>query len=170
MFARHGARALLVAKFLPGLQTAAPPLAGVFRMRLSSFLLFDAAGALLWSGVFIGAGYVFHDQLERASRVALGLGSWLFALLATALVGYLLYKLVQRRRFLRSLRVARVSPEELKGLIEAGRAVEIVDLRHRLDFESEPHGLPGARHIPVEEIEARHHEIARDRDVVVYCT
>jgi membrane protein DedA with SNARE-associated domain len=170
LFARHGARALLVAKFLPGLQTVAPPLAGIFRMRLSRFLAFDAAGALIWSVAFIGLGYAFSSQLERLSDAALEFGGRLFVLIGGAFAAYLLAKFWGRQRLLRSLRIARIAPEELMARLEAGEDVEIVDLRHRLDFEAEPRVLPGARHIALEEIDARHHEIARDRDVVLYCT
>ncbi|HLE04701.1 MAG TPA: DedA family protein, partial [Anaerolineales bacterium] len=56
VFASHGARALLFAKFIPGLSTAAPPLAGIFRMRLPRFLIWDGAGTLLWIGTFVGTG------------------------------------------------------------------------------------------------------------------
>src|SRR5512143_2336981 len=54
LFYRHGARSLLIAKFIPGLNTVAPPLAGVFRMTLLRFLLYDGAGACLWAGLFLG--------------------------------------------------------------------------------------------------------------------
>src|SRR6266446_858213 len=75
VFAKRGARSLLVAKFLPGLSTVAPPLAGVFHMRVGRFLLYDALGALLWSGSFLGFGYAFSGQIERVADRALALGS-----------------------------------------------------------------------------------------------
>src|SRR6202023_3833865 len=61
VFSRQGARSLLVAKFLPGLSTVAPPLAGIFHMRLRRFLLFDGGGSILWAGTFLGLGYVFSS-------------------------------------------------------------------------------------------------------------
>src|SRR5436309_2109889 len=76
-FARHGARSLLVAKFLPGLSTVAPPLAGAFQMRLARFLSFDSAGAALWIATFVGLGYAFSAQHEqhvaRSGRLGAGL-------------------------------------------------------------------------------------------------
>src|SRR5258706_8328024 len=49
LFARHGARTLVVAKWVPGLTNAAPALAGIFRMRVPRFLAIDGAAALLWA-------------------------------------------------------------------------------------------------------------------------
>lgn len=170
VFARHGARSLLVAKFVPGLSTAAPPLAGIFRMRLRRFLLFDSLGALVWAGAFAGMGYLFSDELEQLGAYALRLGTSLAAVLVGCLAVYILWKYAQRHRFLRRLRVARITPRELKRKLDEGEDVIIVDLRHLLDFEAEPHIIPGALHLSPEELEQRHHEIPRDRDIVLYCT
>ncbi len=170
VFARHGARSLLVAKFIPGLNTVAPPLAGIFRMRLPRFLLFDSLGALLWAGGFAGLGYLFSQQLERVAASALRLGTSLVGVLVGGLAAYIIWKYVQRQRFLRQLRIARISPEELKRKLDAGEDVVIVDLRHSLDFQAKPHTIPGALRLPVEELEQRHHEIPSNRDIVLYCT
>src|SRR5580704_15546364 len=59
VFARNGAKSLLVAKFVPGLNTAAQPLAGIFRMKFWRFLVFDSAGAILYVGTFFGLGFAF---------------------------------------------------------------------------------------------------------------
>ena len=169
VFARYGARTLLIAKFVPGLQTAAPPLAGIMRMPFARFLMLDSVGALLWAVTFVVPGYVFHDQLERLVPVAARLGGGLFVVLIAPLSIYLALKFAQRSRFLRTLRGARIAPEELKRRLDAGEDLEVVDLRHALDFESYPHTIPGATWISLEEIDERHSEISRNRDVVLYC-
>jgi membrane protein DedA with SNARE-associated domain len=170
VFARHGARSLLVAKFIPGLSTVAPPLAGIFRMRLPRFLMFDSVGALVWVGTFTGLGYLLSDQVEKIAAYAVRLGGWLVAVLAVGLAAYIVWKYVQRRRFLRDLRIARITPEQLKQKLDAGEDVVIVDLRHSLDFEAAPYIIPGALHLPTEQWEQRNHEVPRDRDIVLYCT
>jgi membrane protein DedA with SNARE-associated domain len=169
-FTRYGVRSLLVAKFLPGLNTVAQPLAGVIGMPRGRFVVFDVVGAILWVGLYTGLGYVFAGQLEVVAAQAARIGQWLIVLLAAALGGYLLLKWVNRRRFIRRLRIARITPEELKGRLDAGEAVTIVDLRHPLDYESAPAVIAGAIHLTTNELEARHGEIPRDRDVVLYCT
>ncbi len=170
VFARHGARSLLLAKFIPGLNAAAPPLAGVFRMRPGRFLLFDLLGAVLWVSVFTGLGYAFSDQLERVADRALTMGIWLLVLLLGGLAGYIGWKFVLRQRFLRQLRIARITPEQLKRRLDAGENVVIVDLRHSLDFEAEPEVIPGAFRMDAAELEKADEQIPRDRDVVLYCT
>jgi len=169
-FSKHGAKSLLVAKFVPGLNTAAPPLAGVFHMKLSRFLLFDTLGALGWAGLFIGLGYIFSNQIERVADRATELGGWLLVLALAGLAGYVGWKYFQRQRFLRQLRVARITAEELRSKIDAGEEVVIVDLRHSVDFEADPFTIPGAHHLDAEELEQHHDAIPRDRDVVLYCS
>jgi len=170
MFGRYGVRSLVVAKFIPGLSTAAPPLAGIFGMRLPRFLLFAGVGALLYAGTFAGIGYLFSAQLETMAAMALRLGEWAVLLLGGGLAAYVLTKFWQRRRFLRVLRVARITPEELKERLDRGEEIVIVDLRHALDVDSEPHHIPGAIHLSPDDLDARHMEIPRDRDIVLYCT
>ncbi len=170
LFGRYGVRSLVVSKFVPGLSTAAPPLAGIFGMRLPRFLLFAGLGALLYAGTFAGLGYLFSAQLEMMAEGALRLGEWLVVLLASALAVYLLVKVWQRQRFLHVLRTSRITPEELKERLDGGEEIVIVDLRHPLDVEAEPHHIPGALHLSPDDLDARHHEIPRDRDIVLYCT
>jgi membrane protein DedA with SNARE-associated domain len=170
LFARYGARSLLVAKFIPGLASVAPPLAGIFRMSRVRFLLFDGLGALIWVAIFVGLGYLFSNQLERVAFFALRLGTSLTVILAAGLAAFIGWKYFRRRRFMRQLRIARITPEELKKKLDSGEDVVIVDLRHSLDFEAEPFTIPGAVHLTSEEFEQHHQKIPRDRDVVLYCT
>ncbi len=170
VFARLGARSLLVAKFIPGLSTVAPPLAGMFRMRVSRFAFFNGLGALLWASTFVGLGYVFSNQLEQVAEHAVSLGAGLVVILVGSLAAYIVWKYIHRQRFLRTLRVARITPAELKRKLDAGEGLVIVDLRHSLDFQAEPRTLPGAIHLNVGDLEQYHQEIPRDRDVVLYCT
>lgn len=170
IFVRHGARSLLFAKFVPGLGSVAPPLAGLFRMRPLRFALWDLAGGLAWAGGYLGAGYLFSSELERVARYALRLGVWLIALLVATLAGYLAWKYIERRRFIRELRIARIIPAELKRMLEAGEDVVVVDLRSSIEFDADDAKVPGALHMDPKEIELRHQEIPRGRDIVLYCS
>ena len=167
LFIRHGVRSLLVAKFIPGLNTAAPSLAGVFRMPVRRFLIFDSLGGFLWVVTVTSLGFIVGDQLER---ISLRWGGWLVAVLAGGLTAYVLWKFIQRRRFLRRLRIARITPNELMDKLTAKENISIVDLRQPMDIEAFPQMIPGALRIAMEEIEERHGEIPRDRDVVLYCS
>jgi membrane protein DedA with SNARE-associated domain len=170
MFDMHGARSLLVAKFIPGFSTVAPPLAGIVRMPLRHFLLFSGLGGLLWVGAFVGVGRLFSSQLELVLEYAAHMGRWALAAIAIGFGGYILWKYISRQRFLRRIRIARITPEELKRQLDQGQDVLVVDVRDRLDFETEPMIIPGALHLSTDELEARHLEIPRERDIVLYCT
>lgn len=169
-FGRHGARALLVAKFVPGLNTAAPPLAGMLGMPLARFLAFDGAGAFIWVLAFVTPGYVFADQLHLVLEWATGLGGSLFAIAVGALALYLGLKYWARWRFMHDLRVRRIDPVVLHARIEAGEHVVVVDLRHAMEVEASPQRIPGSLHIPFEDLDLRLAEIPPDREIVLYCT
>jgi len=167
LFVRHGVQSLLVAKFVPGLNTAAPSLAGIFRMPVRRFMIFDSLGGFFWVVTVTSLGLIFSDQLEQ---IALRWGGWLVAVVAGSLGAYVLWKFIQRQRFLRRLRIARITPKELMDKLTAGETISIVDLRQPMDIEAFPQMIPGALRIAMEEIEDRHGEIPRDRDVVLYCS
>ncbi len=167
LFVRHGVQSLLVAKFIPGLNTAAPSLAGIFRMPVRRFLIFDCLGGFFWVATVTSVGLIFSDQLEA---IAQRWGGGLAAALAGGLAAYVLWKFIQRRRFLRRLRIARITPKELMDKLAAKENISIVDLRQPMDIQAFPQMIPGALRIAMEEIEARHEEIPRDRDVVLYCS
>jgi membrane protein DedA with SNARE-associated domain len=170
VFAKQGARSLLLAKFLPGLGTVAPPLAGIFHMRARRFLLFDGLGSMLWAGTFLGLGYIFSGQIERIAEHLASLGGWLLVLIVAALASYISYKFIARQRFLRELRIARITVDELKEKIDAGEELVIVDLRHSMDFEADPETIPGAFRMDAKELEERNDRLPRDREVILYCT
>jgi membrane protein DedA with SNARE-associated domain len=170
VYERNGARSLLFAKFVPGLSTVAPPVAGIFRMHFGRFLLFDLLGSLLWSGAFIGVGYVFADQLEIIALRASRFGTWLILIMSAALIGYIFAKWRERKRFMRTLAEDRISAEAVFQKLESGEPLAIVDLRHPLDFLPDPRVLPGAIRMAPDELDARHDEIPRDREIILYCT
>jgi membrane protein DedA with SNARE-associated domain len=169
-FAARGARTLVLAKFVPGLSTAAPPLAGMTGMPLARFLWLDGLGALVWTAAFVVPGYLFSDALERLAEQAALTGAWLLGIFATIVVAWIVVRFTQRQRFLRRLRAARIAPADLHLLLQADAAPFVVDLRHAADFAADPRTVPGALRLTPEQIEARHVEIPRDRDVVLYCT
>jgi membrane protein DedA with SNARE-associated domain/rhodanese-related sulfurtransferase len=169
-FGRRRGVTLMVAKFIPGLATLAPPVAGENGMDFGSFVFFDGIGATLWVGALLLAGRLFGDLLKRDTRVLDWFGRFSGALLVLAVVSFFVARLIRRRMVLSELSAARLEPVELKRQLDAGESVYIVDLRHPLEFLPDPHTLPGALHFSPELLAQRHHEIPRDRDVVLFCT
>jgi membrane protein DedA with SNARE-associated domain len=169
-FTKFGYRTLLVCKFIPGLNTAAPALAATAGVELPQFLLFDWLGAVLWATSFAGLGLVFSNQLDRVAQDVAQFGSWTLVLVVTAIIAFIASKFYQRRRFLKEVAGVRIAPNELKAKLDSGIPVTIIDLRHPLDLLPDPRTLPGALQISPEELEARHSEITRDGEIVLFCT
>ena len=170
VFLRYGVRSLVFAKFVPWLSTVAPPLAGMIGVSLPRFAVYSALAALLWVGAWGGLGYLAGDALQQVTDGSGRLGRILFALAAAGLAVYILVKWIQRRLFLRRLQIARISQEELKRQLDAGEPVVVIDLRSELDVGADPCVIPRALRIAPEELERRHQEIPRDRDVILYCS
>ena len=170
LFDRYGMRGVVAAKFLPGLNTVIPPLAGMSAIRWWRFLLFDALGSTLYGGSFLLLGVLFRHQLDQFLSLLVRLGNGGLALVASAAAGYVGFKYFQRRRLLRRLRVARITVEEVRRLQLAGEPLTLLDLRTRAELERDPQVIPGARHTSREELERRAHELPRDRDIIVYCS
>jgi membrane protein DedA with SNARE-associated domain/rhodanese-related sulfurtransferase len=168
-FTRHGVRSLVLAKFIPGLSTLAPALAGLFRISMQRFLLYNGLGAVLWTLAFIIPGYLLSDQIERLAEGAGRLGLWLAFFFGAGIAAYLLYKFVHRQLLLRELRIARITTEELKRMMDDGQELMVVDLRGALDHEADPYTIRGALRMTPEELEQRHHEIPRHQDVILFC-
>jgi membrane protein DedA with SNARE-associated domain len=170
LYEKYGEKSLLWAKFVPGLNTAAPPVAGMFGMPIWKFLIFDIMGSILWAGSFLGLGWIFSDALEDVALYAERFGFWLFVLLGLGLVAYVVKKYRERRDFMRMLVRDRITAEDLKGLLDRGEPVTIIDLRHSLDALPDPRTLPGALRMTPDELKTRQAEIPRDRGVILYCT
>ena len=170
VFATRGALTLLYSKFVPGLSTIAPALAGAVGLAPSRFVLFDALGALVWAGTFLGLGFVFSSEIERLAERAEAAGGWALTVLVGAIAAYVAYKFFARRRFLRELRIARIGVDELKARIDAGESLVIVDLRHSLAVQAEPATIPGALRMDADELRRGDHALPRDREVILFCT
>jgi membrane protein DedA with SNARE-associated domain/rhodanese-related sulfurtransferase len=169
-FGRRRGLTLMFAKFVPALATLAPPVAGQNGMGFPAFLFFDGIGAALWVGALLAAGRFFGDLINRNTNVLDWAGRFSGALLVLGIIIFFVGRLLRRRMILKELAAARLEPEELKRQLDAGEPVFIVDLRHPLELLPDPFTLPGARHFSPEALAARHTEIPRDRDIVLFCT
>src|SRR6185436_5809134 len=131
VFTRYGMRGIIVAKFIPGLSTLAPPLAGSSGVSASRFFFFDGLGSLLYAGGFIVLGILFSRQLEQVIDALASLGSGAMGVVLGLLALYIGYKYFQRRRLIKELRMARITVDELHRMLETGGNPVILDLRSR---------------------------------------
>src|SRR5436190_8132725 len=127
LYAGLGLPSLLFAKWVPGFSTVAPPLAGALRASWVGFLFWDFAGSAAWAGIAMGAGALFHRAVDRVLAVLENLGSLGVWLLVLGLVGYVGWRYYERRRFMKDLRLARITVDELKSRLAGVDLPLIVD-------------------------------------------
>jgi membrane protein DedA with SNARE-associated domain/rhodanese-related sulfurtransferase len=168
-FTRWGLRSLAVAKFIPGFSMVAPPMAGAMRVRWGSFLLYDLLAAVLWSSVGIGAGLIFYRQVDRLLAALAGLGGWAPVVGVILLAVFVGAKWVQRRRFYRSLRMARISVDELKRLIDVGANPVVFDVRTTTARQRDPQRIPGAIAFDLSQVDVVVAQLPNEREVILYC-
>ena len=169
-FERWGINSLVIAKFVPGLAIIAPPMAGALRVGWLRFIFLSLCSGVLWVGAGLGAGVLFQSQIERLLEKLSQFGSIAGVGIAALLACYIAYKWWERRRFYRMLRMARISVGDLYGLIQAGASPLIIDVRSITARALEPRWIPGALHVPLQDVARHLKELPRDRDIILYCT
>ncbi|HYN41314.1 MAG TPA: VTT domain-containing protein, partial [Thermoanaerobaculia bacterium] len=168
---RFGLRALLFAKFVPGLSAVSVPVAGALKAPFLRFLAYDAAGTLIWAGTGIGLGAVFHEQVEAVLDLLRQFGTGALGILAVGLAVYLAFRLWRRQQTLATLRMARLTPQTLAARLLAGdENLVVVDVRHRLSRRDDPRRIPGALVADLGELDAKLGDIPVGKDVALYCT
>jgi len=132
----------VLSKFIPGLSTIAPPLAGATRLGWPSFLLFNGLGVVIWAGATIAAGMLFHTQINEFIVRLEGLGALAGGAIGVLLGGYIALKWWERRRFYKMLRIARVGVDELRALMDGGKRPVVVDVRSPGARDLDPRFIP----------------------------
>jgi len=60
-FEQYGGKAIILGRFVPIVRTFVPFVAGAAQMKSASFVLYNAAGAVAWVGLCLGAGFLFGN-------------------------------------------------------------------------------------------------------------
>jgi membrane protein DedA with SNARE-associated domain/rhodanese-related sulfurtransferase len=168
-FMRFGPKSLVVAKFVPGFNTIAPPLAGAMGTGTPRFLWLSLLGGLLWSGVGMGLGAWFHNSVDDVISWFETLGSTALMVVLALLAVFVLLKYIERRRNLGATALPRITVAELKQLLESGHDPLIVDARSVTARQLEE-GIPGALVYGDFTPERLMATLDRDRHIVVYCS
>ena len=166
---RGAAAAIVIAKFIPGLATVAPPLAGALRLGVWRFLLYDCAGAALYYGAGLALGVIFHAQIHWLVEQVEGFGAYAVLVVIGALALYVAYRWWDRRRFVASLRSGRIEAAELNEMMSRGDDPLVLDVRSRTHRELDGRRIPGARGVDLDDLEGTLADVPRNREVVVYC-
>jgi len=161
---------LLFAKFVPGLATLAPPVAGQHGMGTMRFVAFDGMGSALWVAALLAGGRFFGVLLNTNPGMLNWVGHFSAMLLGVGIGGFLLFRIMRRVVLIHRFVRARVEPAELKQQMDEGEPVTIVDLRACSELVDEPHTLPGALRLSPEELSKHVRDLPQDQDVVVFCS
>jgi membrane protein DedA with SNARE-associated domain len=170
IFDRWGPPSLLVAKYIPGFSTVAPPLAGTMGLGFPLFLSYSAAAALLWAAVPVTAGFFFRTEVEWLLTWLESMGTGTLAVIGGIVLVYILIKAIQRYLLIRFLRMVRIDTGALRTMIDEGRAPLILDVRSSLAREAEPRRIPGAIVVELDTVETLLQSVAPEAEVVVYCS
>jgi membrane protein DedA with SNARE-associated domain len=169
-FEKWGLKSLLVAKFVPGFSTVAPPLAGAARLSTGGFLLYDGIGAVIWAGAAVAVGRAFHTAIGHALQRLEDLGWWALVVVGSLLALFVLFKWLQRQQFYRELRMARITVQELKHLMDGGNDPIVLDVRTASVRTRDPRRIPSARILTIEEIDEHVNTLPPGQAIVLYCT
>jgi membrane protein DedA with SNARE-associated domain len=169
-FEKWGMKSLLIAKFIPGFSTVAPPLAGATQNSTIRFLLYDAAGAFIWAGTAVAVGRTFHRAVDRVLTSMESLGWWAVGLVACVLALLIVTKWWQRARFFRQLRVARIEPDLLAAMFARGEKPIVLDVRTESSRRRDPRRVPTAIVASGDDVSSSLSDVPVDREIVLYCT
>ena len=171
-FYKRGKVTLVVAKFIPGINTMAAPLAGSMKMRFAQFLRLDFAGALLYSVTYLLMGYVSRDFLAATLSGFHAAGRAMEIIVITALVAYAIYRAVQFRRYKRYRIMPRVQVQELATRLasDQGNRVQIVDVRSHGYYDIGAERIAGSIRIEPNNLDEEIKNLPKDKDIYLYCT
>ena len=170
IFTRWGPPSLIVAKYIPGFSTVAPPLAGTMGVGLGRFVAYSAAAALLWAALPVAGGFFFRNQVEWLLGMLETMGAGAFGIVIALVVAYIAVKAVQRWLLIRFLRMVRINVADLRAMMDEENAPVIFDVRSALAREAEPRRIPGAIAADLATMEHMLELVPPLRDVVVYCS
>lgn len=169
-FERWGPLTLLFAKYVPGLSTIAPPLAGSAGVRRIRFLWCDTVGTFFWAAPMLAAGYLFRHQAEVLMAGVSGFGTGVGSLLLLTGLGWVAFKWRQRQRALRQMEIPRIAAEELAARLKEANQPIVVDLRPAREIRRSGGRVPTARVLKPGEVELHLRDLPRGAHLVFYCS
>ena len=171
-FYKRGKATLVIAKFVPGINTMAAPLAGSMKMRFGQFLRLDFAGALLYSVTYLMVGYLSRDFLAATLNGFHAAGRAMEIIVITALTGYAIYRATQFRRYKKYRIMPRVQVQELAARLASDQAdrVQIVDVRSHGYYDIGAERIAGSIRIEPNNLEEAIKHLSKEKDVYLYCT
>jgi membrane protein DedA with SNARE-associated domain len=171
-FYRRGKQTLLFSKFIPGINTMSPPLAGSMKMRLGDFLQYDAVGAFLYVGAYALAGDLFSDFLRAITRGLRSAGFAAECVFGVGLAAYVVYRIWVYRKYRLLDVIPRVQAQELAHRLAADAAhnMLIADVRSHGYYDADSERIAGSIRIEPNNLVEEIKNLPKDREIYLYCT
>lgn len=171
-FYKRGRATLLIAKFIPGVNTMAPPLAGSMKMPFAQFLGLDVTGASLYAASYGAVGFLFRDFVAAITRGFQAAGHAAEIVVLAAAMGFIAYRiwLYSKHRVYRV--VPRVQVMELAKKLQSEESAKIllVDVRSYGYYDSGAARIRGSIRIEPNNLSEEVKRLPRDKDIYLYCT
>jgi membrane protein DedA with SNARE-associated domain len=171
-FYKHGKTTLLFAKFIPGLNTMAAPLAGSMKMRFGQFLELDLAGSLFYAASYLLVGYLSRDFLAAVLNSFHTAQRVMEVALLIAIIAYAVYRAIQFLKYRKYEVVPRIQVKELAARLASDQAdrIQIVDVRSHGYYDIGAERIKGSVRIEPNNLEEEIKNLLKDKDIYLYCT
>jgi len=170
-FYKRGKLTLVVAKFIPGINTMAAPLAGSMKMRYGQFLQLDVAGALLYSTTYLLVGYLSRDFLAATLSGLQSAGRAMEVILLAAVAVYAIYRIAQFQKYREYDVVPRIRVDELAARLASDKAnLQIIDVRSHGYYDIGAERIKGSVRIEPNNLDEEIKNLPKDKDIYLYCT
>jgi len=169
-YVQWGSATLVFGKFVPGISTVAPPLAGAMKIGWARFMFFNTVGILLWVGAAVGIGYALHNEVAGLLERFEELGAMAVQIVVALLAAFIAFKWWERQRLFRMLRVGRITTGELRRLMDEGRQPVVIDVRSSAVRSVDGRFIPGALQMDLAEVDRHAPGLPVDREIVFYCS
>lgn len=171
-FYKRGKITLVVAKFIPGVNTMAAPLAGSMKMRYWQFLRLDFAGAFIYSSTYLVVGYVSRDFLSAVFHGFRTAGRAMEVVVLIAIIAYLIYRIVQYGKYRTYSVVPRVQVQELASRLASEQAADvvIVDVRSHGYYDPGAARIKNSIRIEPNNLDEEIKNLPKNKDIYLYCT
>ena len=163
-----GPWSLVLAKFIPGLSLISVAMAGVTKMSVFTFLLLDVTGGTIFVSAFVALGVIFQDAITSFLSTLVDYGKFGIAAVLAAIGLYVFIKWLQRRLFIRQLRMDRITVAELRKLIDDNQPLLILDVRPK-EIRENDGIIAGAVSAHPADIDPLVTDYPREAEIVVYC-
>lgn len=171
-FYKRGRLTLVLAKFVPGINTMAPPLAGSMKMRPLQFLQFDLLGACLYVSAYECLGFLSRDFVAELTRRVQSASHVVGEVVLVAVVIFAIYRVMQFRRYKRTDLVPRVAVQELAHRLASARGEDVIvmDVRSHGYYDRGASRIAGSIRLEPNLLDEEIKNLPRDKDIYIYCT